>query len=230
VAVSVFKTACGPTSSGWVGSIPMHSRHASTQGMEMFAMNSRLSVARRAFGATGLLVTVATSAGAQQRDTLPASRTTSVGNSQRDSLKPPLTPKRSFLYALAVPGLPQSIFGRHRAAAGMLAVEAISWTMIHESSGDVSEARRARIDTLTVSYVGDDGRLLEKPVVRPGTFTSTDVRARRTHVEDWIAMVLANHLFSAADAYVSAHLWDVPAQVGFRLSGRGAVVTARIRW
>jgi hypothetical protein len=47
------------------------------------------------------------------------------------------------------------------------------------------------------------------------------VKARRLHFEDWIAMLAFNHLFSAADAYVSAHLWDLPAQVEMRALPRG---------
>ena len=56
------------------------------------------------------------------------------------------------------------------------------------------------------------------------------VRARRTHVEDWIALLLFNHLFAAADAFVAAHLWDLPARVSVRPSGDGVAVLARVAW
>ena len=32
-------------------------------------------------------------------------------------------------------------------------------------------------------------------------------------IEDWIALLVFNHLVSGADAFVAAHLWDLPAQV-----------------
>ncbi len=58
------------------------------------------------------------------------------------------------------------------------------------------------------------------------------VRARRTHYEDWIALIIFNHLISGAEAFVSAHLWDLPAQVSVRpsIGGRGASVSASIAW
>ena len=38
--------------------------------------------------------------------------------------------------------------------------------------------------------------------------------ARKTHVEDWEAALVFNHLISAADAFVAAQLWDLPAHSG----------------
>ena len=56
------------------------------------------------------------------------------------------------------------------------------------------------------------------------------IRARRTHYEDWIAFLLFNHLFSGADAFVSAQLWDLPAQVGFQPAPGGAALAIRVRF
>jgi hypothetical protein len=58
------------------------------------------------------------------------------------------------------------------------------------------------------------------------------VRARSAHVEDWIALLVANHLFAGADAFVAAHLWDVPARLGLRVVPRagGTTVSASFRW
>jgi hypothetical protein len=52
-------------------------------------------------------------------------------------------------------------------------------------------------------------------------------------VEDWIAFIIANHLFSGADAYVAAHLWDLPTQIEVKPAPGGAAGTnigARIRF
>jgi hypothetical protein len=35
-------------------------------------------------------------------------------------------------------------------------------------------------------------------------------------------MLFFTHLFAGADAFVSAHLWDLPAQVGFQQLPGGA--------
>jgi hypothetical protein len=57
------------------------------------------------------------------------------------------------------------------------------------------------------------------------------VRIRKGHVEDWIAFIVANHLFAAADGYVAAHLWDLPSQINVsQAPNGGTVVAARIKW
>src|SRR5262245_15183404 len=146
------------------------------------------------------------------------------------SLQPPITPRRAFFYSFLVPGYSQTVLGRHKAAAAFLLVEAITLSMIRESIADVHEAKRTENDTLIVSYV--DG--LGAPVVQiaPPRFTSQDVRTRRAHVEDWAALLVANHLFAGADAFVAANLWDLPQRIGLRVLPRdgGAVVSASLKW
>jgi hypothetical protein len=56
------------------------------------------------------------------------------------------------------------------------------------------------------------------------------VNTRRGHLEDWIAFIIANHLFAAADAYVAAHLWDLPSQISVDARPNGTVIAARLRW
>ena len=53
---------------------------------------------------------------------------------------------------------------------------------------------------------------------------------RKGHVEDWVAFLIANHLFAAADAYVAAHLWDLPTQITVKPAADGARVAARLSW
>ncbi|MHB2034584.1 MAG: hypothetical protein ACYCVE_14605, partial [Gemmatimonadaceae bacterium] len=50
------------------------------------------------------------------------------------------------------------------------------------------------------------------------------IRSRRAHVEDWIAVLVANHLFSGLDAYVSANLWDLPAELSVHPTSTGTNV------
>jgi hypothetical protein len=56
------------------------------------------------------------------------------------------------------------------------------------------------------------------------------VRARKQHVEDWVALLIFNHLFAAADAFVAAQLWDVPARVSVQRDGDRTRLTATVRW
>src|SRR5688572_9527137 len=56
------------------------------------------------------------------------------------------------------------------------------------------------------------------------------VRARKQHVEDWVALLIFNHLFAAADAFVAAQLWDVPARVSVTRDGDRTRLTATVRW
>ena len=60
-------------------------------------------------------------------------------------------------------------------------------------------------------------------------FTDDRIKARRTHYEDWIAAIVFNHLFSGADAYVAANLWDFKANIGVVATARSAGVYATLR-
>lgn len=145
-----------------------------------------------------------------------------------DSLTPPISPRRAFLYSFLLPGFAQSILRRHRAGATFVLVEAISLAMIRESAADVHEARRLEGDSIVVSYVDASGN---PGIVRgPPKFDDKYVHTRQTHVEDWAALLVANHLFAAADAFVAANLWDVPARLAMRLQPHGAVVSASVTW
>jgi hypothetical protein len=147
-----------------------------------------------------------------------------------DSVRPPITPKRAFLTSLLIPGAAQNILGRHRVGAGLIAVEAISIAMIRESGADLREARQQTGDTLVMSYVGSNGEALSTPDVARRRFMDQEIHSRRAHVEDWIALLLANHLFSACDAFVAANLWDVSAHVTIRGNRDQMLILARIPW
>jgi hypothetical protein len=152
-------------------------------------------------------------------------------NPPADSLIPPLTPRRAFLSSFFVPGYGQAVLGRPKAASLFLFVEALSLSMIRESAAELNEARRTANDTIVVSWVDPSGQTLPKPSTRPWVFNDSLVRSRRAHMEDWIALLVGNHLFAGADAFVAAHLWDVPARLGFRmLPGRRAMLRATIEW
>jgi hypothetical protein len=225
---------CDLTTSGWVGSIPMHSRQCTGYTKNVDASNVIPNAVRNLqlvicrfrvtvlLGMTVLCVDNAPLA-AQQRDTAVVDTA-----GPRPELRPPLSPRRAFLYSLAVPGYAQSVLGRNKAGALELAFEAVSLVMIRISAADVREARRAVVDSIPVSFVNDEG----VPTIRfePTPFTSGLLRSRRARLEDWIAVLLANHLFSAADAYVSALLWDLPAEVSIGATPQRTTFGLRFGW
>lgn len=235
VALTVFKTVRDLTSSGWVGSIPMHSRHRARSRRRgtkpSFILHSCMlqSIKRTLIALAAVLIVGPAAAGAQRPD---STRITTAPPPGPDSLVPPITPRRAMFYSFLLPGYSQSRLGRHKAAAAFMFVEAMSLAMIRESAADVHEARRAVDDTIVVSYVDRSGNPLSTPTTVLPRFSSKEIATRKAHVEDWLAVLVANHLFAGADAFVAAHLWDVPAHVSFRLlPGTGtASLSASMRW
>jgi len=153
--------------------------------------------------------------------------------------RPPITPRRAFLYSLAVPGSAQTILDRPRSAALFVTVEAVAITLARKSANDLREARRFARDSIVATYQVDPvtgvarrdstGALIPATYL-PNRFGGDRVAARKTHFEDWIAALVFNHLISGAEAFVSAHLWDLPAQVSMQQSDAGTRIIARIPW
>lgn len=138
-------------------------------------------------------------------------------------IRPPLSPRRAFLASLLVPGYAQTKLGRPNAAALFILTESIAILMVRETAIELREARRLQDDSTVARFVPDT------TYVGP-RYPSALVRARRAHFEDWIAALVANHIIAGADAFVAAHLWDVPVRVGFQRGARGPTVSARYRW
>ena len=169
----------------------------------------------------------------------PTQRPTAAAAQIRDSLRPPVGPGRAFLTSLFVPGLGQSRLGRQLAGAVYVGVEAMSITMLLKSQNDLRIARgmarnpivnRYRADPVTGAPVLDaNGRFVAQDTVE-NRFDLERVEARRTQVEDWIAVLIFNHLFAGADAFVASLLWDLPARVGLQQLPRGVGLGLSVRW
>lgn len=174
--------------------------------------------------AAAVLLTAAPPAFAQQGDTTRVPQRTGPSPERR----PPLSPRRAFLYSLVLPGYAQSVLGRNRTSSLVMGFEAAALVMIRESAGSLREARRNLADSLPVSYMdaaGGPGVRYERT-----PFSRALVRSRQEQVEDWIAVLIGNHLFAAADAYVASLLWDLPAEVAFRASPRSTGLALRVYW
>jgi hypothetical protein len=190
-----------------------------------------------------LALSAAGRAEAQKPDSVRAAKPDSVGFSAtvRDTVgaaqrkervlkpyaQPPISPRRAFLYSALVPGLGQTALDRKYAGATFFLIEAMSWALLRRSAADVRTAQAFLGDSVPQAYATDPSTGLVQrnaqgnPVVATWsqtTYTAGLVRARKLHVEDWVAVILFNHLFSGADAYVAANLWDLPQHIGFRAS------------
>lgn len=141
----------------------------------------------------------------------------------RRELAPPLSPARSFAYSFIVPGYAQTVLGRPRASALFIAFEVMCVTMLRQAQFDLRQARNAGADSIVVSR-WDPASGQSSLVMQASPYNSQLIRSRRAHVEDWIAVLVANHLFSGLDAYVSANLWDVPAELSVQPTRTGTNV------
>jgi hypothetical protein len=142
-------------------------------------------------------------------------------------VQPPISPRRAFVYSALVPGLGQTRLRRPNAGALFAFVELGAITMARKSNYDVAEAREFAADSIVESYTLSGSTLT--PNFAFNRF-ATRPRARRTHREDWIALIIFNHLVAGADAFVAAQLWDLPAEVSVRPRAGGSVVVASIPW
>jgi len=225
---------CDLTTSGLVGSIPMHSRHQRPERVRRLSISDCTAIALRPRQAVALVGIVVLSLAARPlRAQRADSAKAGVRRSDADSIrrakipKPPLSPRRAFLYSLALPGYSQSVLGRPTAGALFVLTESIALVMLRESAADLREAKRFRTDSLVViGYEQPAGT----PITQASAYTERLVDVRRGHVEDWIAFIIANHLFAAADGYVAAHLWDLPTQISLESRRDGTALAARISW
>jgi hypothetical protein len=155
-----------------------------------------------------------------------------------DSVKPPISPKRAFFYSFLVPGYGQSVLDRPIAGALFFAAEVTWIALATKSAADLRFARAHEADSIVVSYEFDaDGTVrldsLGKPVPAtygPNRYAEERVAARQKHLEDYYALLIANHLLAGAEAFVAAQLWDLPARVSIKALPFGAVFAATIRW
>ena len=168
------------------------------------------------------------------------SDTTTAAQGPTRVLKPfvaaPIGARRAFVYSALIPGMGQAALDRKYTGAAFFLIEAMSWALLRRSADDERIAKAFVGDSVPQTYAIDpetgivqrDGR--GNPVVSTWAqtgYTQTLVRARALHVEDWVAVILFNHLLSGADAYVAANLWDLPQHLGIRaapLPGGGAAI------
>ncbi|HXL07224.1 MAG TPA: hypothetical protein VN964_09910 [Gemmatimonadales bacterium] len=98
-------------------------------------------------------------------------------------------PMGAFLRSLLVPGWGQAVTGRPVAGAVFATWEGVSAMMTLKAQSEFHYLREAG---------------------------SVSVGAKRQEVQDWLVLWIFNHLFSGAEAFVSAHLQDFPKDLRVR--------------
>jgi hypothetical protein len=120
--------------------------------------------------------------------------------------------------------LGQAALDRGTAGGIFVSLEALSLLMTIKTKRDLRVARRLEADSVFFGIEPNgDTAFVPSPV-------AGRVRARKQQLEDWLALLIFNHLFSAADAFVAAQLWDVPARVSVQRDGDRTRLTATVRW
>ena len=160
-----------------------------------------------------------------------------------DTEKPPISPRRAFLYSLLVPGYGQSVLDRPIAGAMFFGAEVTWIALATKSAFDLRYAQAHQRDSIVVTYAFDEkgnvkvdslGRLVGATYA-PNRYATARVQARRKHLEDYYALIIANHLLAGAEAFVAAQLWDLPEHVSIKALPVkalpfGAIISASVRW
>jgi hypothetical protein len=122
--------------------------------------------------------------------------------------KPPISPMGAFFRSLLIPGWSQAKLGRRLTGGLFIMVEGLSIGMTVKT-------------TQELHYLEQNGDSLQ-------------VKDKKAQQQDWIALLLFNHLFAGLEGYVGAHLWDFPADVKIRAiatpEGRAVGVTVPFRF
>jgi hypothetical protein len=95
-------------------------------------------------------------------------------------------PLNFFFRSLLIPGWGQASLDRKLTGGLFVAFEGLAWSMMLKSN--VEQRYLDKTDTTTATF-------------------------RRSERQDWIALIVFNHLFSGLEAYVSAHLLDFPGDL-----------------
>jgi hypothetical protein len=101
---------------------------------------------------------------------------------------PPTPPLAAMARSLLLPGWGQAVMHRRLTGGVFVFWEGLSLTMALKASDQLHYLRR----------IGAD---------------STATSLKKQEVQDWVVVLVFNHLMSAAEAFVSAELWDFPGEL-----------------
>ena len=122
-----------------------------------------------------------------------AARRDSVPALRRDSVRADtshlMRPISAMWRSMVLPGWGQAATGRHTVGAILVTWEGVTAMMTLKAQQEAD-------------YMKQTG--------------SSNLKAKRQEVQDWLVLWVFNHLFAGADAFVSAHLQDFPKDLGLR--------------
>lgn len=101
-------------------------------------------------------------------------------------IEPPVSPLGAMWRSLLIPGWGQAILKRRVTGAVFVFWEGVTLTM------SVKASHQLRYMELTGSQ---------------------SVDAKRQELQDWVVLLVFNHLMAGAEAFVSAQLWDFPGEL-----------------
>lgn len=118
-------------------------------------------------------------------------------------VRPPVSPMGAMLRSLLLPGWGQSLLNRRGTGAFFVLFEGLSLTMTLKSIHQLDHLERVQSDA--------DPESIER------------VDSKRAEVQDWAILLAFNHLMAAAEAFVSAMLWDFPEELEVRAFSGGRI-------
>lgn len=187
-------------------------------------------------GATGTAAQVADSARVGARPEAPRDTVPFFSRERR------VSPRKAALRSILLPGWGQATLDRGTTGGVFFFLEATSVAMIIKTKRSLENAKEARGDSIFLGWETDaNGNAVfeedpETGALRPRLRFQANpledrIPSRREQLEDWIALLAFNHLFAAADAFVAAHLSDLPRRASVRRlpDGRWSVA-ASVPW
>jgi len=138
---------------------------------------------------------------AQPPDRLTAQDTTHI-ILPADTMPPGVRPMGAFWRSFILPGWGQAVTDRPMTGAVFVAWEGVTAMMTFKAQGEAN-------------YLKSIG--------------SPTLKLKRQEVQDWLILWIFNHLFSGAEAYVSAHLRDFPPDLKLRAYPGGIGISIPLR-
>lgn len=128
------------------------------------------------------------------------------GTDSAGGTRPPVSPMGAMWRSIVLPGWGQARLNRKLTGALFITWEGVTLGMSVKASHELRYLRRTN---------------------------SASVSSKEKERQDWLVLLAFNHLFSAIEAYVSAHLWDFPRDLEIRAApvpgGVGATVNLPFR-
>jgi hypothetical protein len=112
--------------------------------------------------------------------------------------EPPVSPMGAMLRSMVLPGWGQAVLRRRGAGAVFVFFEGLTLAMWVKSLHQDSYLKSTDADAETLESKGAE-------------------------IEDWLVLLVFNHLLAGTEAYVSANLWDFPAELEARALPAGSV-------